>query len=128
MSTQADLVKFLNLFLNRGFARDRQILSPDTVREMTANQVDTIVSIPLEVKRNNPWGFGWQLKTPFRAMFGDLVSSGTFGHWGATGTLIWADPRSSLSCVVLTNQPFDGSGSILSRFSNAVAGSLTIRE
>jgi CubicO group peptidase (beta-lactamase class C family) len=126
-STQADLIKFLSMFLNRGRAGDRQILSPDTVREMTTNQVDTFVPIPLEVKRNNPWGFGWQLKTPFKAMFGDLVSSETFGHWGATGTLVWADPQSSLSCVVLTNQPFDRSGSILGRFSNAVAGSMTTR-
>jgi CubicO group peptidase (beta-lactamase class C family) len=122
-STQADLTRFLGAFLNHGSLGGRRILSPETVRAMISNQVETFPSIPKDVKRDNPWGFGWKLKTPFNAMFGDLVSPGTFGHWGATGTLVWADPQTSLTCVVLTNQPFDGIATVLSRFSNAVAGS-----
>jgi CubicO group peptidase (beta-lactamase class C family) len=125
VSTQADLTKFLNMFLNGGSLGARQILSPETVRAMTSDQVETFPSIPKDVRRDNPWGLGWQLKTPFNAMFGDLVSSSTFGHWGATGTLVWADPRTSLTCVVLTNQPFEGIATLVSRFSNAVVGSLT---
>jgi CubicO group peptidase (beta-lactamase class C family) len=123
VSTQTDLTKFLSMFLNRGTLGARQILSPETVQAMTSNQVETFLSIPKDVRHNNPWGFGWQLKTPFNAMFGDLVSPRTFGHWGATGTLVWADPQTSLACVVLTNQPFDGIATLLSKFSNAVVGS-----
>ncbi len=124
-STATDLSRFLNAFLNRGTSGDRQILSPATVRAMTSNQVETFLPIPESVRRDHPWGLGWQLKSPSNSVFGDLVSPGTFGHWGATGTLCWADPESSLACVVLTNQPFDGSGAILGRFSNAIVGSLT---
>jgi CubicO group peptidase (beta-lactamase class C family) len=123
-STQADLTKFLSMFLKGGSLGARQILSPETVRAMTSDQVATFSSIPEEVRHDHPWGLGWQLKTPFNAMFGDLVSPRTFGHWGATGTLVWADPRTSLSCVILTNQPFEGIAALVSRFSNAVVGSL----
>ena len=128
VSTQADLTKFLSMFLGGGRLGARQILSPETVRTMTSDQVATFPAIPKDIRRDNPWGLGWQLKKPFNAMFGDLVSSGTFGHWGATGTLVWADPRTSLTCVVLTNQPFEGIATLVGRFSNAVVGSLMTRQ
>ena len=123
-STQADLLRFLNVFLDRGTLGDRRVLSPQTAQAMTNNQVVKLLQIPKDVAYKNPWGFGWQLKAPFNSVFGDLNSSSTFGHWGATGTLYWADPETSLACVVLTNQPFEESGAILGRFSNAVAGSI----
>ncbi len=124
-STQADLLRFLNAFLNRGGLDGRRILSPQTAQAMTNNQVVKLLKIPKDVAYKNPWGFGWQLKAPFNSVFGDLNSPRTFGHWGATGTLYWADPETCLACVVLTNQPFEGSGAILGRFSNALAGSIT---
>jgi CubicO group peptidase (beta-lactamase class C family) len=123
-STASDLTKLLLAFLNQGRAGSEQILSPATVRAMTTNQVETFRLIPEDARRNNPWGFGWQLKSPFRSRFGELVSPATFGHWGATGTLVWADPVNSLTCVALTNQPYEGIAPILGKFSNAVAGSL----
>ena len=124
-STQADLLGFLNVFLNRGTLNGKRVVSPQTAQAMTNNQVVKLLQIPKDVAYKNPWGFGWQLKAPFNSVFGDLNSSRTFGHWGATGTLYWADPETSLACVVLTNEPFEGSGAILGRFSNALAGSIT---
>jgi len=124
VSTQADLTRLLNMFLDGGSLVTRQILSPETVKVMTTDQVGTFLSIPEDVRYNNPWGFGWALKSPFNPVFGDLVSPRTFGHWGATGTVVWADPQTSLTCVVLTNQPFDGIARLLGMFSNAVVGSL----
>ena len=97
-STPKDLVKFLNMFLNHGRGSDRQILSPATTRAMTSNQTRSFIDVPHEVRRNNPWGLGWEMKAPFNSRFGDLCSSRTFGHAGATGTLVWADPESSLAC------------------------------
>jgi len=123
-STQADLLRFLNVFLNRGTLGGRRVLSPQTAQAMTNNQVVKFLQIQKDVAYKNPWGFGWQMKAPFNSVFGDINSSRTFGHWGATGTLYWADPETSLACVVLTNQPFEGSGAILGKFSNAVAGSI----
>lgn len=129
VSTVADLTKFLSMFLNEGRSGTTQVLSPSTVGAMLTNQVEDSSSMPTGASLDNaPWGLGWQLKAPRNSFFGDLVSPQTFGHRGATGTLVWADPSTGLSCTILTNQPFDdGAGThaaLLRRFSDAVVGSL----
>ena len=53
---------------------------------------------------------------------GDLLSRQAIGHGGATGTAVWADPASSLFCIIFTNQP--GWGHELGRLSNALAAGL----
>jgi len=123
-STTGDLIKFLNMFLNRGRLGDRQILSPGTVRAMTSNQVQLLMTIPAGIRHSDPWGLGWQLKAPLNPRFGDLCSSETFGHAGATGCLVWADPQTSLACVILTNQPYDEIAPFFAKFSNAIASSV----
>jgi CubicO group peptidase (beta-lactamase class C family) len=129
VSTVTDLTRFLSMFLNGGRSGTRQILTTSTVDAMLTCQVESLSTKPRAGSLDNPpWGFGWRLKAPSDPFFGDLVSPGTFGHRGATGTLVWADPQTSLTCVILTNQPFDddaGSHATLLRtFSNAVVGSL----
>ena len=37
---------------------------------------------------------------------GSRVSSGTFGHFGGSGTFLWVDPEARVACVALTNRPF----------------------
>ena len=56
-----------------------------------------------------------------RAVRGELASTSTFGHTGATGTVAWADPQRELICVVLTNKMDD---SLLRRVSNAVVAAV----
>jgi CubicO group peptidase (beta-lactamase class C family) len=52
-----------------------------------------------------PWGIGWDVKGGKRpSYFGELTSADTFGHIGATGTMVWADPRYDVACVLLTNR------------------------
>lgn len=48
-------------------------------------------------------GLGWALKTRDDNSCGALMSPGTFGHTGFTGTCIWVDPERDLNVVVLTN-------------------------
>ena len=73
-----------------------------------------------------PWGLGWALRdSRVWNYFGELVSTGTFGHVGATGTVAWADPERRLSCIILTNQMV-GQGHLLRRISNAVAASVDV--
>jgi beta-lactamase class C len=51
------------------------------------------------------WGIGWSLKGQKRPHFsGELTSPDTFGHLGATGTMVWADPAVDVACVLLTNR------------------------
>ena len=67
---------------------------------------------------------GWALRdSQVWNFFGELVSEGTFGHVGATGTVAWADPEQELICVVLMNQMVEG-GSVLRKVSNAVAAAV----
>ncbi|MFO7696113.1 MAG: serine hydrolase domain-containing protein [Anaerolineae bacterium] len=94
-------------------------LTPATRRAMLRDQIATMPHIPPEQRLSDRWGLGWRLGAP---AYGDLVSPGTFGHTGATGTMFWADPETGISCVLLTNRP--ECRSLMARFSNAVASAL----
>jgi CubicO group peptidase (beta-lactamase class C family) len=51
-----------------------------------------------------PWGIGWALQTPHTpALFSELLSFETFGHGGASGCQLVADPEQGLVVAVLTN-------------------------
>ena len=58
-------------------------------------------------QRPNDWGLGFELrdgKSPHWT--GSANSPATFGHFGQSGTFIWADPVAALALVVLTNRDF----------------------
>lgn len=51
------------------------------------------------------WGLGWDVKADRRGHFtGDLASGRAFGHLGASGTCVWADPEAGVLVVLLANQ------------------------
>jgi len=113
----SDLAILLQTFLDHGSYAGKRILSPATVRAMTADQNTSLSA---------PWGLGWALgrATAWNG-FGDLVSPRTFGHAGATGTVAWADPETQLLCVILTNRAWSiDNGRLLRLVSNAVAASV----
>ncbi|GAA1432725.1 serine hydrolase domain-containing protein [Mycobacterium cookii] len=59
------------------------------------------------VQRPNDWGLGFEIKnskTPHWT--GAQNSPASFGHFGQSGTLIWADPVAELALVVLTDRDF----------------------
>ena len=94
------------------FAAD--LLSPTTVSpDMHARA--TSVQFPglggvlpgYGVQRPNDWGLGFEIrdaKSPHWT--GTLNSPGSYGHFGQSGTLIWADPVAELALVVLTDRDF----------------------
>jgi CubicO group peptidase (beta-lactamase class C family) len=114
-ATAGDLSRLLRHMLGV----HRGPLAPATRRAMLRDQIATMPHIPSEQRLTDRWGLGWRLGAP---AYGDLVSPGTFGHTGATGTLCWADPETGVSCVLLTNRP--ECRSLMARFSNAVASAL----
>jgi CubicO group peptidase (beta-lactamase class C family) len=72
------------------------------------------------------WGLGWTIVGPRvpdggRAFFGDLSSPQTFGHGGATGTVVWVDPVRQTVCILFTNEPRAIRNGLLGRWSNLVA-------
>jgi CubicO group peptidase (beta-lactamase class C family) len=102
-----DVSRFLEAFLRP----DGRVLKPQTARMMVTNQT---------AKHRERWGLGWRLQNP--GMFGKACSAATFGHYGSTGTIAWADPATGISCVLLTTLPAVQSRTlVLNPVSDAVA-------
>jgi CubicO group peptidase (beta-lactamase class C family) len=105
--------------------RPHTILSPATARAMTWNQLQYMADIPEVERRTRPWGLGWRLNWPgHSASFGDLLGPRSFGHWGATGSLVWIDPDADAFLVLFTTQPQEPEGRYLARVSNLVSAAL----
>jgi CubicO group peptidase (beta-lactamase class C family) len=83
------VTRFLNAFLRR----DNGILKRETTAMMITDQTKGL---------NKCWGLGWMLEP---GTFGKSCSPRTFGHYGSTGTVAWADPDKRLTCVLLTTKP-----------------------
>jgi len=116
-SSTSDLAILLQTFLDGGNFGAKRLLSAATVQAMISDQNQALQA---------PWGLGWALgRSKAWNAFGDTVSPSTFGHVGATGTIAWADPRTRLMCVVLTNRPYSfDDGKLLRSISTAVAASV----
>jgi CubicO group peptidase (beta-lactamase class C family) len=117
-STVADLARF---------AAD--LLRPATVAAQTHAGATTVQFPGLDgvlpgfgVQRPNDWGLGFEIratKTPHWT--GATNSPKTYGHFGQSGTFIWADPERDLALVVLTDRNFgDWSRSRWPEFSDTV--------
>jgi CubicO group peptidase (beta-lactamase class C family) len=125
LTTAGDLAKFADMMLCRGVVNGRSILSAALVEAATRNQLDAMPDVPEDERRCRPWGLGWRLNWPAHGdTFGDFVGPNAYGHWGATGTLMWIDPDREAFVVIHTTEPKDQSGRLLVRLSNAIAAAL----
>jgi beta-lactamase class C len=88
-ATAHDLGTFLEAFASA----DGEVLPRATRREMRVIQTGTL---------RPSFGLGWQREP---GGFGRTCSAETFGHFGSTGTVIWHDPGTATTCVVLTTRP-----------------------
>jgi beta-N-acetylhexosaminidase len=97
--TSNDVMKIMQLYLQKGNYGGRQILRSNILQECTQYQ------FPLEKNRR---GIGFDKKdfdpsiTNAPSLFSDL----SFGHSGYTGTYAWADPESGFSYVFLSNRVY----------------------
>lgn len=118
-STLDDLSVFVAMLLNNGSWGDADILSP--------RGVNAIFSRPLGYEK---WDrtVGWENFSSYPQTGGDLFSSRTIGHTGATGTSIVIDPELKIAVIVLTNYVHSTKKSSLlefrSRISSVVAASV----
>ena len=123
LSTVQDITVLMRMFLNGGAFGEARIIGTATARRMVTNHVAAMPEVPAATKLTHAWGLGWHLGTLTASRnYGDLVSPRTFGHSGATGTVVWADPEMDLTCAVFTTQP--GVGRELGLLSNAVAAAV----
>lgn len=123
LSTAEDLFRFLQMFLNGGEYNGVRVLSNATAETMTRSL--PLPTLPKRVRKTESWGLGWRIQAPLGGgFFGDLVAPGAFGHAGATGTAVWAEPARHAVCVLLTTDPATLDKGIAGRVSNLVAASL----
>lgn len=125
-STSTDLGRLAVCMLNQGMASDHQaLIHPLVISSVTQNQTCHMSGLPESERLHRPWGLGWRFNWPDHSTcFSDFVSPETYGHWGATGTLIWIDPKTKIWCVILTNQPYEVSQTVIQRLSNRIASEL----
>ncbi|MSU47652.1 MAG: class A beta-lactamase-related serine hydrolase [Opitutus sp.] len=88
-STVHDLAAFVEAFARPGSEPWEQ----STRREMREIQTGGL---------RPSYGLGWRRET---GAFGKTCSPTTFGHHGSTGTAVWHDPATDVTCVILTTRP-----------------------
>jgi len=104
-TTVGDMFRFCQTFPNGGEFERVGVLKTETVQAMTMDQTTPMQAIP-EFAKGQAWGLGWRIQPEHGVpYFGDLVSPGSYGHTGATGTLVWVAPVKELICILFTTQP-----------------------
>ncbi|WP_017259983.1 serine hydrolase domain-containing protein [Pedobacter arcticus] len=93
-SNVEDYAKFLQMILNNGSFAGKQILKPESVKEMTTNQIGD-----LNVGKNK-FGLGFEIATIDGLKNGAKV--GKLGWTGAFNTMFWIDPERKSIAVLMT--------------------------
>ncbi len=104
-STARDLAAFYQMMLNGGIYNGKRLLSPESVRVMSAVHTG-------EIKKagwfpGGWYGLAWEvIKEPMGTA--TLLSLGSYGHGGAFGTHGWIDPKKDLVGVYLVQHSGGG--------------------
>ena len=95
-STLGDASKFASMLSSKGNSPHGEFLSKSTFALATQNFTPGL---------SEARGLGFQLKPPMPALsaMGDIMSEGSFGHTGFTGTSLYVDAKTGLWMVLLTN-------------------------
>ena len=106
--TASDYLQLLQMTLRHGrLSSDRHLLAPETAALLSTNQAGSLVGGVgdfMEWERCD-WGAGFELrsdKTPHWT--GTALSATAFTHFGASGTLAFADPATGTAAVILANR------------------------
>ncbi len=94
-STADDLARFAQMLLNGGELDGARILKPETVAMMTQAE-----ALPGGVIQ----GLGWDMSSPYSMDLDTVFGPTAYGHTGYTGTLLWIDPASRTSLIVLSSR------------------------
>lgn len=85
------------------------LVSPDTLRLATSVAFPGLNGVLPGVGRFEPldWGLGFELRSgKSRHWTGTRSSPSTFGHFGASGSFLWVDPRAGLAAAALSGRAF----------------------
>jgi len=138
-----DVLAFIQAFLPSRLSASSRVLSQATLQDMVRAQV-AVAEAPVSVaatqrditwdptsepRASVPWGLGWEVKGSAAGdYFGDVAHDTSFGHFGASGTIAWADPEEDLALVLLTNKAWASRWAVrerrLARLANAIMAAL----
>lgn len=122
LTTPGDLARYCQMMLQKGTLNGTRILGEATVETATQNHLPYSKITSEETRRLFPWGLGWRMSWPGSSRnMGDLLSPTAYGHWGATGTVLWIEPEKDCFALVLTTQPGDQTFDHIARISNMIA-------
>lgn len=111
-----DVLTFIQAFLpgTRGDTLSRasrdamikqQVAPPEAPVDVAPMQRDVTWDPTQTPRLAVPWGLGWQVKGDGpNDYMGELAHATAFGHYGASGSIAWADPEEGLAVVLLTNR------------------------
>ena len=111
-STASDYGLFVRMLLNEGQLGATRLLSAQTIREMTKNQMGSVVvhqQPTADPRRSNPfplgagedtWGFGFQIAAP-KSRSPNMRSPGSYNWAGIHNTFFWVDPEKQIGVIVL---------------------------
>lgn len=97
-SSAEDLARLMNLFLDNGKYGDQQLLTPDVLQYYQTR--------PAGSTRR---GLGFDMKELDETRSLNIAAAASeraFGHYGFTGTAVWADPDEDLIYVFLSNRTY----------------------
>jgi CubicO group peptidase (beta-lactamase class C family) len=115
VSTAADYLRFCQMLLNGGELDGVRLLSPKTVRHMTADHLPPNIGYgPTARERFGAlapvpeMGYGFGLGFAVRLAAGKSPVPGSVGEYfwgGVTGTYFWIDPAEQLIAVLMLQAP-----------------------
>jgi len=114
VSTAYDYALFMQMLLNGGQLNGKQVVSRNSIRLMTTNQLGD-----KSMGRASKFGLGFQVITPADAAF-NTVSEGTFSWGGMFASSFWIDPKEKIVAqFVLQQYPFTH-GELAEKFKSVV--------
>jgi methyl acetate hydrolase len=118
VSTASDYAAFLQTLLNEGSLRGTRLLKAASVRQMTSNQIGSVVvgEMPAVMPRTasafpfgagkDKFGLGFQI-TMTEGKASNERSAGSYAWAGIANTHFWVDPKRGIGVVFLTQEyPF----------------------
>lgn len=109
-STAYDYAIFMQMLLNNGVYNGRRILSRNTIRMMTTNQIGD-----LRLGHGNTFGLGFELVTPQGSAFSPRPE-GSYSWGGMFSSSYWIDPKEKIAAQLFLQLYPNSHGDIHEKF------------
>ena len=109
-STIYDYGVFLQMLLNNGVYNGKRLLSRNSVRIMTMNQIGDVA-----YRGDDKFGLGFQVSTE-KSSGKNLAQAGTYGWGGAFATSYWVDPKEKMVLLFYRQLRSTTHGDVVEKF------------